>query len=164
MSDLFGVAGRRLLGQLEIPEPWRSHVEASLVLIDDLEARITAIAKELRRSGADHRYIPLLLSAPGFGWITSFTVACELGDITRFSSPVKLTGYTGLCPRVEQSGQMDQRGPLSKHGPKYLRWGLMEAAIAASSHPLYRERYQQTKRRVGRQRAPRSPRSTSRAV
>ena len=30
----------------------------------------------------------------------------------------------------------------------------MEAAIAASSHPLYRERYQRTKRRLGRQRGP----------
>ena len=29
-----------------MPEPWRSHVDASLVLIDDLEARITAIAKD----------------------------------------------------------------------------------------------------------------------
>ena len=154
MSDLFGVAGRRLLRELDVPEPWRSHVDASLVLIDDLEARIAAIIKELRRSGADHRYIPILMTAPGFGWITSFTVACEIADIGRFSSPVKLTGYTGLCPSVKQSGQMDQRGPLSKHGPKYLRWGLMEAAIAASSHPLYRERYQRTKRRLGRQRGP----------
>ena len=47
---------------------------------------------------------------------------------------------------------MDRRGPLSKHGPRYLRWGLMEAAIHASSHPLYKERYQRTKRRLGRQR------------
>jgi transposase len=154
MSDLFGVSGRRLLGELDIPEPWRSHVDASLVLIDALETRITAIAKELRRSGADHRYIPILMTAPGFGWITSFTVACEIGEISRFASPLKLTGYTGLCPRVKQSGQMDQRGPLSKHGPRYLGWGLMEAAIAASSPPLYRERYQRTKRRLGRQRGP----------
>jgi transposase len=123
MSDLFGVAGRGLLSELDVPEPWHSHVDASLVLIDDLEARITQIAKELRRSGADHRYIPILMSAPGFGRITSFTVACELGDIGRFSSPVKRTGYTGLCPCVKQSGQTDQRGPLSKHGPKYLRRG-----------------------------------------
>ena len=88
-----------------MPEPWRSHVDASLQLIDDLEARIGQIAKELRRSGADHRYIPILMSAPGFGWITSFTVACEIADISRFASPVKLTGYTGLCPRVEDSGR-----------------------------------------------------------
>jgi transposase len=47
---------------------------------------------------------------------------------------------------------MDQRGPLSKHGPRYLRWGLTEAAIAASSHPLYKQRYQRTRRRLGRQR------------
>jgi transposase len=116
MSDLFGAAGRRLLEELDIPEPWRAHVDASLVLLDDLEARITQIAKRLRRSGADHRYLPVLMTAPGFGWITSFTVACELGDINRFSTPLKLVGYTGLCPRVKQSGQMDQRGPLSKHG------------------------------------------------
>jgi hypothetical protein len=56
---------------------------------------------------------------------------------------------------------MDQRGPLCKHGPKYLRWRLMEAAIAASTHPLYCERYQRTKRRLGKQPAPRWRRSTS---
>jgi transposase len=152
MADLFGLGGRRLLAGLDIPEPWRGHVDASLELIDDLELRIGAIEGELQRSGTDHRYVPLLMTAPGFGWITSFTVACEIGDIARFSSPVKLTGYTGLCPRVKQSGEMDRRGPLSKHGPRYLRWGLMEAAIHAASHPLYRERYQRTKRRLGRQR------------
>ena len=54
VSDPFGVAGRKLLEELEIPGPWRSHVDASLVLIDDSEARITQIVKELRRSGADH--------------------------------------------------------------------------------------------------------------
>jgi transposase len=152
MSDLFGLAGRKLLRELDIPEPWRSHVDAGVALIDDLERRIGQIEKELQRSGADHRYVPLLMTAPGFGWITSFTVACEIGDINRFSSPVKLTGYTGLCPRVSQSGEMDRRGPISKHGPKYLRWGLMEAAIHAAAHPLYKERYQRTKRRLGRQR------------
>ena len=154
VSDLFGVTGRKLLDSLDVPEPWRGHVDASLLLIDQLERQIVEIERELKRSGADHRYIPILMSAPGIGWITSFTVACEIADISRFSSPVKLTGYTGLCPRVKQSGQMDQRGPLSKHGPRYLRWGLMEAAIAGSSHPLYRERCQRTRRRLGRQRGP----------
>jgi membrane protease YdiL (CAAX protease family) len=62
--------------------------------------------------------------------------------------------YTGLCPRVKQSGASDRRGPLSKHGPRYLRWGLFEAAMNACKHPLYKERYQHTKRRLGRQRGP----------
>ena len=152
MSDLFGVAGRRLLKELDVPEPWRGHVDASLQLIDDLVRRIGEIESELRRSGADHRYIPLLVTASGIGWINGFTIACELGDINRFSSPKKLVGYTGLCPRVAQSGDVDRRGPVSKHGPRYLRWGLMEAATHACDHPLYKERYQRTKRRLGRQR------------
>jgi transposase len=121
MSDLFGVAGRKLWAGLDIPEPWRGHVDASLALIDDLDRRIGGIEAELAHLGADHRYVPLLMSAPGFGWITAFTVACEIGDIDRFSSPVKLTGYTGLCPRVSQSGDTDRRGPISKHGPRHLR-------------------------------------------
>jgi transposase len=87
-------------------------------LIDDLEVQIAQIEHKLKRIGADPAYVPLLMSAPGFGWITAFTVACEIGDINRFSSPVKLTGYTGLCPRVNQSGDVDRRGPVSKHGPK----------------------------------------------
>ena len=152
MADLCGVAGRKLLQKLDIPEPWRGHVHASLDLIDDLELRIGQIEVSLKRAGAEHRYVPLLMTAPGFGWITSFTVACEIGDITRFSSPVRLTGYTGLCRRVSQSGDIDRRGPLSKHGPRYLRWGLIEAAIHAAGHPLCKERYQTTERRLGRQR------------
>jgi transposase len=69
----------------------------AIELIDDLERWIDAIERSLRRSGADHRYLPLLMTAPGIGWITGFTIASEIGDITRFSSPTKLTGYTGLC-------------------------------------------------------------------
>jgi transposase len=136
MADLFGHGGREMLRGLDLPEPWRGHVDASIELIDELEPRISQIEHELQRSGADHRYVPILMSAPGFGWITSFTVACELGDIARFSTPVKFVGYTGLCPRVSQAGDVDPRGPVSKRGPRYLRLGLMEAAVHAYNHPL----------------------------
>jgi transposase len=154
VSDLFGLAGRQLLDRLAIPDPWRRTVDASLALIDDLELQIAQLTVEMRRQGADHRYIPLLVSAPGFGWINAFTVASEIGDITRFASPAKLCGYTGLCPRVHQSGSTDRRGPISKQGSRNLRWALFEAALHACNHPLYRERYQRTKRRLGRHRGP----------
>jgi hypothetical protein len=36
----------------------------------------------------------------------------------------------------------------------YLRRALFEAALNACKHPLYRERYERTKRRLGRQRGP----------
>ena len=67
-----------------------------------------------------------------------YTIASELGDIGRFASPRKLTGYTGLCPKVDQSGERDRRGPLTKNGPRYLRWALIEAAQHASNSVPYR--------------------------
>ena len=51
------------------------------------------------------------MSAPGIGWVLAFTIAAEIGQIERFASPEKLAGYTGLCPRVNQSGAKDLRGP-----------------------------------------------------
>ena len=155
VSDLFGVSGRALLERLALPQPWAATVDASLRLIDALEQEIAACERELKRLGADHRYVPLLLTIPGIGWVLAYTIAAEIGDIARFPSPTKLAGYTGLCPRVYQSGESDRRGPLAKQGPKYLRWALVEAAVHASTHPLYRERYQRTKTRLGKQRGAR---------
>ena len=152
VTDLFGVAGREHLAGLELPEPWRGNIDASLALIDQLESQIDEVDQKLRSSGAEHPYVPLLLTAPGIGWVLAFTIAAEIGEIERFASPEKLTGYTGLCPRVRQSGESDRRGPLSKHGPRYLRWALLEATMHALRHPAYSERYQRTKRRLGKQR------------
>src|SRR3954466_4853085 len=94
VSDLFGVRGRQLLGRLGLPEPWQGTIEASLRLIDELESEITNCERELRRLGADHRYVPLLLTVPGIGWVLAYTIAAELGDINRFANPRKLAGYT----------------------------------------------------------------------
>jgi transposase len=152
VADLFGARGRELLARLDFPDPWRSDVLAAVALIDELEREISAIERELRRLGAEHRYVSLLQTVPGVAWVLGYTIAAEIGDITRFASPTKLAGYSGLCPKVRQSGSMDRRGHLAKNGPKYLRWALIEAATNAVKHPAYRDRYRATKARLGRQR------------
>ena len=161
VSDLFGARGRRLLDRLALPEPWRGDVDAGLVLIDSLNAQVAEIERHLKRLGAEHRYVPLLQTAPGIAWVLGYTIAAEIGDIERFASPAKLTGYTGLCPRVFQSGQSDRRGSLAKNGPKYLRWALLEAATQACRHPVYCDRYQRNKSASVASAARRSRRSTS---
>jgi transposase len=110
LSDLFGVSGRALLHRLALPEPWAGSLEASLRLIDELEREILCCERELRRLGAHHRYVPLLITVPGIGFVLAYTIAAELGDIERFPTPAKLAGYSGLCPRVYQSGESDRRG------------------------------------------------------
>ena len=154
VSDLFGVGGHELLERLAIPEPWATTLTTSLRMVDDLEAQIRGCETELRRLGADHPYVSRLTTVPGIGWVLGYTIAAEIGDIERFASPKKLVGYTGLCPRVYQSGEHDRRGSLAKNGPKHLRWALIEAAATASRLPRFKARYQRTRRRLGRQRGP----------
>ena len=152
VSDLFGRQGRELLARLDFPEPWRGGVLAAIAMIDDLDRQIADIDRELKALGADHAYVPLLMTAPGIAWILGYTIASEIGDISRFASPKKLVSYTGLCPKVYQSGSTDRRGHLTHAGPKYLRWALMEAAQHACRHEIYRDRYQRNKQRLGKQR------------
>ena len=151
-SDLFGAGGRRLLARLRLPEPWASTLQASLALIDSLDEQITACERQLRHLGDDHPYIRLLVTCPGIGWILAFTISAEIGDIHRFPTPRKLVGYSGLTPKVDQSGERDRRGPLRKNGPDHLRWALIEAAHTAGRHPHYRPIVERMRARHGRKR------------
>lgn len=151
-SDLFGAQGRALLADLHVPEPWAGTLAATVALVDVLDAQIQECEAELRGLGAGHPYVPLLCTVPGISGVLGYTIASEIGDIARFASPKKLVGYSGLCPRVSQSGKTDRRGPLAKNGPRYLRWALIEATTHAARHPAYRAHYDRTKARLGRQR------------
>ena len=152
-SDLFGAGGRRMLEQLALPEPWQTTVACSLALIDTLDDQIDECARDVQRLGADHPYIPLLVTCPGSGWVLAYTIAAEIGDVSRFASPRKLVGYTGLCPRVDQSGERDRRGPLRKNGPNYLRWALIEAAhLSIRYYPPHRELRDRMQARHGKTR------------
>ena len=95
--------------------------------------------------------MPLLLTVPGISWVLAYTIAAEIGDIDRFpactSSPA-----TAASARASPIRQRDLRGPLAKQGPRYLRWALVEAATHACTAPVYRDRYQATKARIGKQR------------
>jgi transposase len=89
MADLFGKGGRELLAGLALPDPWTAALATSLAMVDELDTRIDACEADLRRLGVDHPAIPLLLTVPGIGPILAYTIASEIGDIGRFSSPKK---------------------------------------------------------------------------
>ena len=64
VADLFGVAGRERLAGFALPEPWTETLRTSLRMVDQLGAEIDACEEDLRRLGADHPSIPLLLTVP----------------------------------------------------------------------------------------------------
>lgn len=154
VSDLFGLAGRQLLAHLPLPDTWQRTVTATLEVIDHLDEQVSRCDLTLREAAGSHPDVALLQTAPGVGPVLGYTIASEIGDIARFPTPKQLVGYTGLCPRVHQSGETDWRGPLSKHGPRWLRWAYIEAATRATRHPAYHTQQQHICQRLGPQRGP----------
>ena len=126
----------------------------SLALIDDLDLQIALLTVQLKRQGADHRYIPLLVTAPGIGWINAYTIASEIGDIGRFGSPAKLCGYTRAVPARAAVWRRRRPRPALQARPQVPALGAVRGRPEPRKHPYYAERYQHTKRRLGRQRGP----------
>jgi transposase len=133
-----------LLEARGVPEVWRGSVAEALAVIDYLDERLAPLERELRPLARADARVALLDTIPGVGLLLGLTIATEIGDIARFSSPRKLIGYAGLAPKIKQSGQSSRTGPLSKAGSKTLRWAAVEAAQHAWResnpwHQLYRD-------------------------
>jgi transposase len=111
-----------------------------LSVIDDLDRQLAPLERELRPLARSDERARLLMTIPGVAELLGLTIASELGDISRFRSAGKLVGYSGLTPRIKQSGQTARVGRISKAGPDTLRWAAVARMILiASWHILSRQ-------------------------
>src|SRR5215207_10660936 len=119
-----------LLADGGVEETWRRSISAALAVIDLLDERLAPLERELRQAAEADARVVLLKTIPGVGDLLGLTLASEIGDVTRFSTPRKPIGYAGLAPRVNQSGDRSRTGALSKAGSRTLRWAAVAAAHA----------------------------------
>lgn len=88
--------------------------------IEPIEDKISTIIKELN---------PAILTIPGIGEVTAASIISEFGDITLFSSSAKMLAFAGLEPSINQSGTLEFKGKMVKHGSGYLRYVLMNTSF-----------------------------------
>jgi transposase len=120
--------GIALLERRGLPEVWRDSVSEALRAIDYLDERVVELDQLLRPLAREDERARLLATIPGVGPLLSLTIASAIGDIARFGSASQLVGYSGLVPRIHQSGESSRTGRLSKAGSPLLRWAAVEAA------------------------------------
>jgi transposase len=99
-----------------LPAVWRESIRTLLGVIDDLDRQIAPLESELRPVARQDERVKLLMTIPGVAELLGLTLACEIGQVTRFSSAGKLVGYSGLTPRITQSGQSSRIGQITKTG------------------------------------------------
>ena len=67
--------------------------------------------------------------------ISAVSIVAELGEISRFTQPRQLMGYSGAVSREHSSGERVQRGSISKAGNAHLRRIVVEAAWSYRHRP-----------------------------
>jgi len=84
-----------------------------------------------------------LLSIPGIAMKSAAAVIGEVGDIHRFDTAKKLTGYIGAHPRFHESGNKSVQPRMSKAGNKRLRRILWQCTIVGLKHnPIIKALYE----------------------
>ena len=115
------------------------HPAQQIVLQESLDAlaectrrvdRLTEQIQTCRLNGACFRSPRHYRSMRGVSLIVATTTIAEIGDLTRFASPVELMSYLGLVPSEHSSGRTTRRGSITKTGNGHVRRVLVEAAWA----------------------------------
>jgi transposase len=153
VSDLFGLAGRDWLRQVELPAEERETVDGCLRQIEFLDQEIAEVEKQIARDALVSPQIKRLMTVPGVNAIVAATFLAAVGDVNRFPTSRRLVGYLGLDPRVRQSGSTPAtHGRISKQGSASARHALVEAAWSVIRQPgPLRAFYQRIRARRGHQ-------------
>ncbi|SNY66808.1 IS110 family transposase [Paractinoplanes atraurantiacus] len=104
--------------------------------IDALDDRISVLYDD-----ADPTAI--LTTVPGLGVTSAAVILAGLGDPDRFSTLAGIRAFTGLIPKLDESGTSSRHGPPTKAGDPALREALFNAADRARKiDPTLAARYQ----------------------
>ena len=101
-------------------EPLLSVWKRTLEEMDGLELRLKAVA-------AEDPVCRRLMTAPGVGAIVALTYRSAIDEPLRFRSR-NVAAHLGLTPKVDQSGERDTKGHISKRGDAAARAALFLAA------------------------------------
>lgn len=93
-----------------------------------LVEQIAGLSAEIEAYVRDNPDVQRLCTLYGMGVQLAAVVVAEIGDIGRFATAAQLRAYSGLVPRVKQSGDRSFTGPLTKAGNAHLRWAMVLVA------------------------------------
>jgi transposase len=96
-----------------------------------LTRQIKQIDERVANLYADADPDGIVASAPGVGPVISAVIAGRIGDPHRFTSLAAIRAYTGLVPKLSQSGLSKVESSITKAGDPLLREMLCTAADQA---------------------------------
>jgi transposase len=148
MTDLFGVAGHRLLNEVQLGDAYRIRVESLRDLLEVCEREIAMVEKEAAPFFAGDLGYQAVQAIPGVGPVLAAVFVAEIGDVSRFKSAQALCSWAGLTPKHRESDENVHRGHITKQGSRLVRWAAVEAVARQHGDTMIRAHH----RRVGERR------------
>ena len=129
-SKLTGQAAQAWLNDFEahLSVAKRSALRQLRLALSDNVDRIRELDDALAELVKDCAPVQRLMTICGCGRILAATIVAEIGDPKRFAAASNLRSYTGLVPRVHQSGERQRTGRLTRRGNPFLRYALVMLA------------------------------------
>lgn len=128
MTDLFGVAGRKLLDEVPLGRAYAIRIESLCDLIEVHDHQIAMLDREVRTALDGHTGWEAVQAIPGVGPVLGAVFVAEIDDVTRFPSARHLCSWAGLTPKHHESDTTVVRGRITKQGSRLVRWAAVEAA------------------------------------
>ncbi len=131
-------------------------IKECLETVKYFDAKITEFDSRIFQSLTRmQKELEILMSIPGIGFTIAAAAIAEIGDIKVFPKPKNLVSWSGLAPAVNESAGKSSNGHITKHGNKYLRTILVQAAnsIAIGKPNKLRFFYQRIKAKKGHKKA-----------
>ena len=113
-----------------LPAPARQVLLVLAEQVEQLEAAVAALEKQL---AAWHKSNPVsqrLATIPGIGPIIATALAATVIEASGFRSGREFAAWLGLVPRQHSTGGKARLGGISKRGNRYLRRLLINGASA----------------------------------
>lgn len=122
----------RWLEGLKFPLPVQQVVFQEYVdAVNEGIERVKGLDNEIRKAVDGWLWEPVvtaLMALRGISFLSSFTLVAEIGDFTRFTSPVQLMVHLGLIPSEYSSGPKRWRGGITRAGNGHARRILIESS------------------------------------
>ncbi|HEX2185432.1 MAG TPA: IS110 family transposase [Chloroflexota bacterium] len=150
LSDLFGVAGNRLLDELHLDPAYQARVESLRRVVALHDQEIAALDAAIHRRLAGDAAYQALQTIPGVGRVLAAVFVAEIGDIGRFQGPEQLASWAGMTPRHHESDTTIRRGRITKQGSRLVRWAAIEAAVGPRGPGFLKADYRRLAARRGK--------------
>jgi transposase len=154
VNDLWGVAGRRWLDEVQLPDGYATRVESLRDLVALFDREIDMLERSIHQRLRDDRGYRVIQQLDGVGRTLAAVFVVEIGDVSRFATPDALCSWAGLTPKHRESDRKVRRGKVTKQGSKLVRWAAIEAISHVRGGPKLKADYHAHRGTAGPQHRP----------